>query len=43
MKMTIIWDAELSSLVEIDRRFVRAYCFHNDGRQSISARLHGAS
>jgi hypothetical protein len=28
MKMTVFWNVAQSSLVELDRRFRRAYCLH---------------
>jgi hypothetical protein len=30
-EMTAFWDMEACSLVEVDRRFIYAYCLHHHG------------
>jgi hypothetical protein len=30
MKMPDVWDVAPCSLVEVDRRFIGAYCLHHD-------------
>jgi hypothetical protein len=41
MKMIAFWNIAPCNLVEMDRRFRRAYCLHHQGDES-STRLHGA-
>jgi tRNA pseudouridine-54 N-methylase len=38
MKITGLWDKELRSLVEIDRRFRSVYCLHDQGDDVESVR-----
>jgi hypothetical protein len=30
-KITVLWDVELCSLIDIERRFKRDYCLNNQG------------
>jgi hypothetical protein len=39
LKVAAFWDVAPSSLVEVDRRFVDAYCLHHQGDE----RLHGVA
>jgi hypothetical protein len=35
MKMIVIWDVELYSLVDVDRRFREVYCLHHEGDECM--------
>jgi hypothetical protein len=39
MKMTIVWDVGLCSLIEIDQCFKGAYCLHHRGPGDEGSKL----
>jgi hypothetical protein len=40
IEMTVFWDLEPCSRVEIYRRFTGIYCFHHDGHKFTSTIVH---